>query len=78
MKDLFQENMKNLKFTFEEKESNIKYNEYYFSGIQKIKDINIKEIGVDNFKVMWKLDDINITNIDKNKIKYKVEIKKRK
>ena len=76
MKDLFQENMKNLKFTFEEKEANIKYNEYYFSGIQQIKDINIKEIGVDNFKLMWKLDDINITNIDKNKIKYKVEIKK--
>ena len=68
--------MRTLKISFNEEESTIKYEDYYFNGIQIPKNIEFKEIGSCNLKVFWKPDDINILNIDKNKIKYKVEIRK--
>ena len=68
--------MKNLKISYEEEKSNIKYEEYYFSGIQTPKEIEFKDINCNSFKIFWKKDNINIKDIDNNKIKYKVEIKK--
>jgi len=76
MKILFKELMKNLKLTFDEKESNIKYEEYYFNGIQTPKDIEIKDISSNNFKIFWKIDEINLLNVDNKQIKFKVEIRK--
>ena len=76
MKKLFQELMKNLKISFIEKESTIKYEEYYFNGIPIPKNIEFKEIGTNSFKVLWNIDDINLMNIDKKEIKYKLEIRK--
>ena len=76
MKALFQELMKNLEITFQEEQTNIKYNEYYFNGIQVPKDITFKEIGTNSFKILWNVDKINIKNIDNDKIKFRVEIRK--
>ena len=76
MRILFQELMKNLKISFIEEKSTIKYDEYYFNGIPIPKDIEFKEIGTNNFKVFWKIDEINILNVDKKEIKYRLEIRK--
>ena len=76
MKILFQELMKNLKISFKEEESNIKYEEYYFNGIQTPKDIEFKEITSNTFKIFWKIDNINILNVENKQIKFKVEIRK--
>ena len=66
--------MKNLKLDFID--DNIKYEEYYFNGLSIPKDIQISDIKYNSFNVSWKIDDINILNIDKNKIKYKIELRK--
>ena len=68
--------MRNIKISFEEKNNKIKYEEYFFNGIPSPKDIEFKDIDINNLKVYWKIDDINILNIDKNKIKFKIEIRK--
>ena len=66
--------MKNLKLDFID--DNIKYEEYYFNGLSIPKDIQISDIKNNSCNVSWKIDDINILNIDKNKIKYKIELSK--
>ena len=76
MRNIFQELMKNLKISYIKEKSDIKYEEYFFNGIPKPKDINFKDITTNSFKVEWKLDDINVLNIDKKEIKYKLEIRK--
>ena len=76
IKTIFQELMKNLKISYIEEESTIKYEEYYFNGIPIPKHIEFKEIGTNSFKVCWKIDNINILNIDKKEIKYRIEIRK--
>ena len=68
--------MRNIKICFEEKVNKVKYEEYFFNGIPSPKDIEIKDIDINSFKVNWKIDDINLSNTDKNKIKFKVEIRK--
>ena len=72
---LFSELMKNIKISFIGKENNIKYEEYYFNVIPFPKNIEFLEIG-SSFKIIWKIEDINILNINNNQIKYKVEIRK--
>jgi len=64
--------MRNIKISFEE--NKVKYEEYFFNGIPSPKDIEFKNIEADSLKVYWKMDDLNILNIDK--IKFKIEIKK--
>jgi len=68
--------MKNIKIIFNEKESNIIYNEYYFNGISIPKDIIFSDIELNSFKISWKIDDMSIFNIDNKEVKYKVEIRK--
>ena len=65
----------NLKISFKEEKNNIEYEKYYFNGIPSPKDIEFKDINSNNFKITWKIDDLNILNIDNKKMKYKVEIK---
>ena len=60
--------MKNIKLDFVN--DNIKYEEYYFNGLPIPKDIQYNII---SHRLSWKLDDINI---DKNKIKFKIDIRK--
>ena len=76
MKLLMQETLKNIKIYFNENEKNLKFEEYYFNGLPIPKDIQISDIGINSFKISWKIDDIKLLNIDKNQIKYKVEIRK--
>ena len=68
--------MRNIKISFEEKENKVKYEEYSFNGIPSPKDIEFKDIDTNNLKVLWKIEDISILNIDKNKIKFRIEIRK--
>ena len=77
MNKLFDEQMINLKINFIEEESNIKYEEYIFNGISPPKDIEIKDITNNSFKILWNYDYKNL-NIDKNKIKFKIEMRKKK
>ena len=58
MKKLFQELMKNLKISFIEEASIIKYEEYYFNGVPMPTDIKFKEIGINSIKFYWKIDEI--------------------
>ena len=73
---LLQQLMKNLNISFIENETNIKYEEYYFNGIQIPQDIEIKNIDFNSSKISWKVNKINFKNIDNKNVKYKVEIKK--
>jgi len=69
--------IKNTKISFKEDETNIKFDDYYFNGIPSPKNIQFKDIIAFSFIIMWNIDNINLINIDKNKIKYKVEIKEK-
>ena len=74
---LFQELMNSIKPSFNEKENEIKFDEYYFNGAPIPKDIEHKDntfMDYNNIELSWKIDDIK--NLDKNKIKYKIELKK--
>ena len=75
-KKLFCQLMRNIKISFNEENDIIKYDDYYFNGIQIPKNIEIKDIQQNNFKLFWKIDNINILNIDNKKTKFIVEIKK--
>ena len=76
MRNLLSQLMINLKLSYKEEESKINYEEYGFSGIFTPKNIEFKEVGMNSFKVFWKIDDINILNVDKKEIKYRIEIRK--
>ena len=67
--------MTNLNPRFQEKETRIKYQEYFFNGIQIPKNIQTYNL-IGQLKVIWDIDDINNIYVDKNKIKYRLEIKK--
>ena len=71
----FSEFMENLKINFQEEENNIIYTQYYFNGIQKIKNIKFENVNFDNFKIVWEFDDTAFPEKEKNKIKYLIEIK---
>ena len=74
MNKMSQTLMKNLKLDFID--DNIKYEEYFFNGLSIPKDIQISDIKVNSCNISWTIDNINILNLDKNKIKYKIEIRK--
>ena len=76
MNKIFQQLMKNMKISFIENESIIKYEEYYFNGIPIPNNINIKDIGTNSFTICWDIDNINILNINKKDIKYRIELRK--
>ena len=76
MNKIFQQLMKNMKISFIENESIIKYEEYYFNGIPIPNNINIKDIGTNSFTISWDIDNINILNINKKDIKYRIELRK--
>ena len=75
MNELNQKLMKNIKISFDEKNNNLTYKEYYFNGIPTPKEIEFKDIGNYGFKILWKIDNINKFNFDNNQLKYKAELK---
>ena len=76
MNSLFQTKMKNLKISFEEDKNNIKYEEYIFNALPIPKNIEFKDITMNSFKIIWTIEEFNILNNDKNRIKFKVEMRK--
>ena len=68
--------MKNININFNENECKLKFEDYYFSGIQIPQNIECKDITSNNLKLFWKIDNIKIENVDNDKIKFRVEIKK--
>ena len=75
-KKLFQELMRNLKLEFVENETKIKYTDYFFNGIPSPKNIEINDIQANNAKINWKIDNLNILNINNKDIKFKIDIRK--
>ena len=69
--------MKSIKFNYEEKNSKINYEEIYFNGITQPKNIEVKTINSTGLNIKWSIDDINLINIDKTQIKFKVEFRKK-
>ena len=69
MKKIIGELMRSLNISFDEDKTLIKYEEYYFNGIQIPKNIEFKNINNNSVEVYWNIDNINIENIDNNKIK---------
>ena len=76
MNDISRTAMKSMKLDFID--DNIKYEEYYFNGLPLPKDIQINDINSNGCNISWKIEDINMLNIEKNKIKFRIEIRKEK
>ena len=76
MKKLCSQLMRNIKINYEEEKNDIKYEEYYFNGIYIPKNIEVKDITGTSFNLSWNIDNFSILNVDSNKIKYRVEIRK--
>ena len=74
IKNLLKQLIKNLNISFNEEETQIKYDEYFFNGIQIPKDIKFDDIGTEHFQIFWKIDNINVKHYDKNNIKFIVEL----
>ena len=71
MKNIFQQLMYGLNVSYIEENNNIKYEDYCFNGIPSPKIIKYKDL-----TIYWEIDNINLLNVDKNQIKFKVEVKK--
>ena len=76
IKTLFAQLMKNIKFIYEEEKNNIKYEDYYFNGIVIPNNIKFENVSSKSLTIAWSIDNLNIINIDNNKINYKIEMKK--
>ena len=66
----------NLKIDYKDDEEVLIFNEYNFWGIKYPKDIEFKDVGVEDLNLFWKFDKIESIDLDDKKIKYKVEIRK--
>ena len=71
MRNIFQELMKNLKISFIENESTIKYEEYFFNGIPTPKDINLEKNTNYEIRICSVYNDITSNFSVVNKIKTK-------
>ena len=76
MNNLFKELIKNTNISFLEDENKIKYEDYYFNGIQTPKDIEFKNIDTNSAEIIWTIDEIKIENINNNETIFKLEIRK--
>ena len=75
---IFSELMRNIKINFkdDENETTIIYEDYYFNGIEKPKNISFKDITSNSLNVSWEIEDLNAVRDEENKIKFRVEIRK--
>ena len=76
MNNMFQKLMRNIKISFNEEESIIKYEDYYFNGIPKPHNIEIKNTTICELNINWKIDNLKINNFEYKNIKYEVEMRK--
>ena len=77
MKSLSTKLMRNINIKYDENKNNIIYDEYYFNGWPIPKNIKIENLTSSSAKIYWKIDNINIVNLDKNRIQYAIEIRKK-
>ena len=77
MNHLTNEFIKNLKISFDEEQRKIIYKEYIFNGFPVPKNIKCEDISCKKFKLKREIDEDKINKLDKDKIKYKVEIKEK-
>ena len=75
MKILNQQTKKSIKFYYQEDKNNIQFDEYFFGRLPTPKDVEFKNISYTTLEMYWKIDNINIININNNEIKYKVEMR---
>ena len=73
---LMQQLISNIKINFQNEQNNIKYEEYFFNGIPTPNNIELKDKNFNSIKICWKIDDINLINLDKNNIKFSIEMRK--
>ena len=59
--------MNNINFYFSEEESNIKYEEYSFNGINII-DFEISDVTYNSLRISWNLEESEIIKINKNNL----------
>ena len=67
--------LKSLDFNYQEKQSNINYDEFCFNGIAILEDIKFENVTINSLNLLWKIDNINNMDIDNNKIKYRIDMK---
>ena len=75
MNILINQLMDSKKIKFDEKNMNLEFFYYYFNGILFPFDIEFKNIQCKSFVITWKFD-YNQYDIDKNKMKFIIELKK--
>ena len=75
MKKLSVSLIKSIKFSFEQNDSSLKFEEFFFNGIPIPKDIQFNNISYDSLDLRWKIDDMNIIDVKKEDIKYLVEMR---
>ena len=73
MNKISNQQFKNLKFTYNEENNNIEYEEYSFNGITISNNIEFKDINLNSLNIYWKIDNFKG---DKKEIKYQVEMRK--
>ncbi len=73
MDKISKQQLKNLKFTYNEENNNIKYEEYSFNGLTISNDIEFKDINHNSLNIYWKIDNFKG---DIKEIKYQVEMRK--
>ena len=77
MENLLQSLMRNIKVEYQQENNTIKYEEYYFNGIQTPKDIEVSNIAFNSVDLNWKIDNINILHLNNKEIKFRVEMRKK-
>ena len=75
MKKLSVSLIKSIKFSYEQNENSLKFDEFYFNGIPIQNNFEFKNVGYDTLELKWKIDDLNIKDVKKEDIKYLVEMK---
>lgn len=77
VKIIFSELMRNIKISFKdaEPESTIIYEDYYFNGIERPKNISFKNITSNSLNVSWEIDNLDAVKDKNNKLKFIVEIR---
>ena len=67
--------IQSINFSYEQNESSLKFDQFFFNGIPIPKNIESKNKSYDTIDLVWKIDDLNIINLKKEDIKYLVEMK---
>ena len=72
---MFKENIKSLKFSYQEKRSNIKYEKYYFNGIYFAKKVHFKNEIENN---LIKSEDDEEENMEESPLIFAMDLNKNK